>query len=557
MKKVLIVGAGIAGCCAALVLARDGWQVSVIDKQPKWQFQSSGIFVYSNGLDHFDQIGVADDMIRAGFPITDGRNVYLDQDGRPIVDTFYPNVGARPLPPILGIKRAEMHRVLSQRLAQAGIEVQLGTTAVSLAHAGDSAQATLSDGTTGVFDLVIGADGIRSGVRALLWPQVQPVYSGFGVWRSVHRRPPELVDKIMMMGVGQRLGIMPIADDRLYVFGTVAEPEGAWFDKAQWPALMKARFAQFGGPVRQFLDELSDDSEVLYTAVEEIRMPLPWHQGRVVLIGDAAHASTPFMGQGGALAVQDAVVLGRLLAQSVTVDEALAAFGAQRAGVPVRAGGLAPGRHRRRRGRSGAPRAGDDGLPGQRAGERGRVLPRAGPAGSARLTGHGHEAGIGIDPHPVAGAYQRQRVAVEIGHRRRVADHGAQGDLGRHVIEQPRGRGCSHQARQVELGGPTRGALGAREHQHFACEALATQFVARLDHGAGARINPTPPRDRLARHQGLAFGDAGHHAAPADGEYFAANSFFAHTALHCPVQAASMHWAVVPNHACRPRMAGR
>lgn len=333
MRKVLIVGAGIAGCSAALALARGGWQATVIEKQPEWRFQSSGIFVYSNGLAHFREIGAMDGLVRAGFPIQDGRNVYLDQDGRHIVDVVYPAVGAPPAPPILGIKRAEMHRVLSGLLTGLGVAVRLGTTLEAVTQDGRGAHARLSDGSEATYDLVIGADGIRSGVRALLWPDVQPAYSGFGVWRSVHHRPPELVDKIMQMGVGKRLGIMPISQERLYIFGTVAEPAGAWFDRAAWPALMRERFAEFNGPVRQFLDEVSQDTEVLYTAVEEIVMPLPWHQGRVVLIGDAAHASTPFMGQGGALAVQDAVVLARLLAHGAPVPEALAAFGARRAPV--------------------------------------------------------------------------------------------------------------------------------------------------------------------------------------------------------------------------------
>ncbi len=325
--SALICGAGIAGCAVAIGLARLGWSVRLIERQTAWHFQSSGIFVYSNGLSRFGELGVMADMVGSGFVIADGRNVYLHADGSPLAETFYPShYAGQTLPPILGIRRAEMHRVLSAQLARLGVQVQLGTTVQAIEPQAAGVGLTLSNGERVHCDLLLGADGIRSRVRELLWPQVQPQYSGFGVWRSVHRRPPELRDKIMMMAPGLRLGIMPISQEQLYVFGTVSAPAGTWHERAQWPSLMRQCFAGFGGPVRRFLDELGTDSEVLYTAVEEIVMPGPWHNGRVLLMGDAAHASTPFMGQGGAMAVEDAVMLTRLLAGGLHIDEALAEF---------------------------------------------------------------------------------------------------------------------------------------------------------------------------------------------------------------------------------------
>jgi 2-polyprenyl-6-methoxyphenol hydroxylase-like FAD-dependent oxidoreductase len=333
MRNALIVGAGIAGCSAALALARKGWTVSVLEKQPRWAFQSSGIFVYSNGLRQFGRLGVMEELVEAGFVVPDGRNLYFDERGRLVADVRYPGLGGAPA--ILGIKRAEMHRVLSARMQSLGVPVRLGTTVESVIEDGEGVEVRDSSGARTRHDLVIGADGIRSGMRALLWPDVQPAYTGFGVWRSVHRRPPEFVDKVMMMGPGLRLGIMPISRDRLYLFGTMPEPREAWFERADWPRLMREKFSAFAGPAAPFIEELASghDTEVLYTAVEEVTMAPPWHRGRVLLIGDAAHASTPFMGQGGAMAVQDAVALAEALAAEGPLDALLTRFARKRAAM--------------------------------------------------------------------------------------------------------------------------------------------------------------------------------------------------------------------------------
>ena len=330
VEKVLVVGAGIAGCCAAIALAARGFRVRLIEKQDEWRFQSSGIFVYSNGLAHLRDIGVLDDVLSAGYVIDNARNVYFDHRGEHLVDTFYPTADDGRAPAILGIKRAELHRVLANRLQRFGLSAELGTTVSSLDQIGDSVAIALSNGAVENFDLVLGTDGLRSQIRKLAGFDIKPRYSGFGVWRSVHDRPAELRDKIMMMGPGKRFGIMPISADKLYTFGTIVEPEGKWYDPQAWPETMATKFQEFEGPARQFIEELGPRSEVLYTAVEEIVMPLPWHAGRVVLLGDAAHASTPFMGQGGAMGVQDAAVLARLLDSDNDIPVILAAYGAAR-----------------------------------------------------------------------------------------------------------------------------------------------------------------------------------------------------------------------------------
>ena len=334
IKKVLVVGAGIAGCSVAIALKDRGIDVTLVEKQDQWRFQSSGIFVYGNGLESLSAVGVLPEIIEAGFAIEGGKNLYFDHEGTSIAETQYPSP-RQGVPAILGIKRAEMHRVLANRLIRQGVEIRLSTVLRGIENTdGHGAVCvTFSDGSRETFDLVIGADGIRSQVRTLIFGSIEPRYSGFGVWRSVHERPRNLTKKIMQMGVGKRLGLLPISDDKLYMFGTVREPDSPWYEKARWASVMRSKFEEFSGPARHFLDELSEQSEILYTAVEEIALPLPWHRGRTIVIGDAAHASTPFMGQGGAMAVMDAVLLAERLSTCSDIESTLSAF--ERARFPM------------------------------------------------------------------------------------------------------------------------------------------------------------------------------------------------------------------------------
>jgi 2-polyprenyl-6-methoxyphenol hydroxylase-like FAD-dependent oxidoreductase len=213
--SIFIVGGGIAGCAAAIALTAAGHRVRVVERQPEWRFQSSGIFVYANGLESFAALGVLEEMLAAGFAVPGGRNAYLDHHGAPIVETVYP-AGQGGIPAILGIKRAEMHRVLAARMAALGVRVDLGTAIAAI-----DPEVRLSDGTEVQADLIVGADGLRSATRRLIGIEAEPRYTGFGVWRSVHARPDWLTDKIMMMGPRTRFGIMPIS-------ATGSIPSGRW-----------------------------------------------------------------------------------------------------------------------------------------------------------------------------------------------------------------------------------------------------------------------------------------------------------------------------------------
>jgi 2-polyprenyl-6-methoxyphenol hydroxylase-like FAD-dependent oxidoreductase len=334
-RGLLVIGGGIAGAALVIALARRGIKVRLVEAMPVLQASSSGMFIYSNGLGMLDRLGLLPQVLASGWTSKDGLNIYLDQHGKELTRTVYHSVAGPHVPPIVGIARSELHRILSQAIEQLQVPVMLGTTVLSCRDsdiAGAPVEVTFSDGTTGLFDGVIAADGIRSRSRLLVAEPVEPIYTGFGCWRSIHAKPASIDAKIMMMGVGKRLGIMPISADQLYIFGISREPLGIRYDPALLHQLMRERFSEFTGPASALLAEIERPQQVIYTAVEEARLPLPWSAGRIGVIGDAAHASSPFMGQGGAMALEDALVLAEMLEDcpADALAARLTAFGERR-----------------------------------------------------------------------------------------------------------------------------------------------------------------------------------------------------------------------------------
>lgn len=326
---VIIVGGGIAGCALAIALARRGIACTIVERETRWRPTSSGIFIYANGLRALDRLGLLDEMCAAGWVSPDGDNLYLAADGTEITRTIYPTFEGGRIPSIVGIRRVAMHEVLVRAIERLAIPVRLGVTVTEIAHVpGAPARVTLSDGSVLSGAALVGADGIRSDIRTRLFGPVEPTYTGFGVWRSTHAKTVDT--KVMMMGVGLRLGLMPISDDELYMFATTREADKPYYPPECWHDLMREKFASFRGPAAPLLAELTTPARVVYTAVEEVHLPLPWSRGRVGLVGDAAHSSSPFMGQGGAMALEDGLVLADMLAAGGDVEAILLRFGERR-----------------------------------------------------------------------------------------------------------------------------------------------------------------------------------------------------------------------------------
>jgi 2-polyprenyl-6-methoxyphenol hydroxylase-like FAD-dependent oxidoreductase len=229
--------------------------------------------------------------------------------------------------PCVGIERPKLQRALLPGVAN--MRCRLGLSVTSLVQEDRRVLVGFSDGSTGKYDFVVGADGIKSTVRALTLTTAGPSDLGAMNWRSVAPiRPAGLTELQLHLGEGCVFGLVPMAAGRTYGFAYVLEPR--FHDPLEGRLeRLRNRFATFNGRVQEYLASLEHDDQVVCSAMEWMDSEI-WHGGRVVLVGDAAHASSPMMGQGGCMAMEDACVLAQELSAAVTVERALANYVSRR-----------------------------------------------------------------------------------------------------------------------------------------------------------------------------------------------------------------------------------
>jgi 2-polyprenyl-6-methoxyphenol hydroxylase-like FAD-dependent oxidoreductase len=225
--------------------------------------------------------------------------------------------------PCVGIERPKLQRALLPGVAN--LRCRLGTSVISVVQDDRRVSVGFSDGSTGDYDLVVGADGIKSTVRALTLTAAAPSDLGAMNWRSIAPiHPAGLTGLQMHLGDGCVFGLVPMGAGRTYGFAYVIQPR--FHDPLEGRLeRLRNRFATFGGRVQEYLASLERDDEVICSAMEWMEFE-KWHTGRVVLVGDAAHASSPMMGQGGCMAMEDACVLAEELRAAETVESALASY---------------------------------------------------------------------------------------------------------------------------------------------------------------------------------------------------------------------------------------
>jgi 2-polyprenyl-6-methoxyphenol hydroxylase-like FAD-dependent oxidoreductase len=230
-------------------------------------------------------------------------------------------------PAVGGMMRPVLHRILADAASEKGVSVRTATTVVSLDQTDDAVHVELSDGSKESYDLVLAADGLRSQTREMVWGEDAPKPTALGqvVWRALLERPASVTGEYQFYGPGIKTGFTPISDDRMYQF--LVQP----FDSdlpapEERPAKMRELLQVFGGVVAEVRDQITDPDKVDVRKLYWLVMPRPWYRGRVLLIGDAAHSTTPQLAMGGAIALEDGIVLGELLASESDLPTALEKF---------------------------------------------------------------------------------------------------------------------------------------------------------------------------------------------------------------------------------------
>jgi 2-polyprenyl-6-methoxyphenol hydroxylase-like FAD-dependent oxidoreductase len=324
-KKVLVIGGGIGGMAAAISLRKLGATVDLVELDAKWQVYGAGITISGPTLRAFATLGIIDDVMAQGF-CADGV-MLCDAHGGLLAELPTPRLAGPAIPGGGGILRPVLANILSTATLEAGVAVRLGVTFSTIEQDADGARIVFTDGSAGEYDLVIGADGLNSKVRQDKFPDApKPEFTGQGCWRAVVRRPADIDRPHIFMGANVKAGVNPISQEEMYLFFTVHVPGNPFIEQSTWPRVLAEKLAEFGGPIAVIRDGLNASSRILYRPLEKLLVTQPWHRGRVVLIGDAVHATTPHLASGAGAAVEDALVLAEELARGVPQDAALEAY---------------------------------------------------------------------------------------------------------------------------------------------------------------------------------------------------------------------------------------
>lgn len=322
-RRAIVIGAGIGGLAAAIAIRQAGLQVKVFERAAALRDVGAGISLWANAIHALGRLGLAGPLQAASAPYAiDGLRTW---DGRRLVSVSLAELEHQVGVPIVVLHRAELLAMLREACGER--DVQLGASCVSVHQDADGVRATFADGSSAQADVLIGADGLYSVVRSALHGERPPRYAGCTAWRAVVPFPAQAVQAAESWGHGSVFGQVPMSGNRVYWYATKNGPEGQ--RQGNEKAELLRLFHDWHAPIGELI-EATDASAILRNDIYDRPGLKSWGRGCVTLLGDAAHPMTPYLGQGGCQALEDAVVLGHCLREARTVEAALRAYERQR-----------------------------------------------------------------------------------------------------------------------------------------------------------------------------------------------------------------------------------
>jgi 2-polyprenyl-6-methoxyphenol hydroxylase-like FAD-dependent oxidoreductase len=330
-KRVLVVGGGIAGATLAIALADRGIEVEIVEIQDEWRPVGVGLTLLAPALRALASVGLIDRAVADGSGISRVAIGDANSEIRHVAEL--PRLNGPRYPSAVQIARPAFHRILADETRRRTIPVRTGVTIASLTDAGSEVTVELTDGATSSYDLVVGADGVHSRVRELAFGGTPaPRFTGQAVWRAMVPRPSQTPPGFeqgtlyMFYASQNKAGMLPVNAREMYIFLVENTPVRARPAEHALPALMRDQLGEYTGLLGELRDRIVDPAQVVYRSLEVLLVERPWNRGRVAILGDAAHTTTPHLAHGGGLAIEDAIVLAELVGERTSIEGALAEF---------------------------------------------------------------------------------------------------------------------------------------------------------------------------------------------------------------------------------------
>lgn len=322
VKNVLIIGGGFSGMSTAILLRKQNIAVDLVEIDPNWRTDGAGITVSGPSLRAIKAIGALEQFRQQGAMMV-GVEQY-SSDGTLLTRIETPPVPGTDIVGGGGIMRPVLANILAEQTRASGTSVRLGVTFESIEQNADGVQVTFTDGTSGQYDFVVAADGVFSSVRKALFPNAPtPQYTGQGVWRAV---VPRFGAETSQMFIGRegKVGFTPVSETEMYLYYTERRPTKERIAKEDLLPHLNGLLEEYTAPLLiKIREHLNEDSQILYRPLEGMLMPRPWYNGRVLLIGDCVHATTPHLASGAGMGHEDAVVLADEIAKGGTLNAIL------------------------------------------------------------------------------------------------------------------------------------------------------------------------------------------------------------------------------------------